>query len=55
MQELLIGEKESLFLLVRGSFGYFRNPTMHRNVKMTSGEAIEAIYLANHLIKIALK
>lgn len=46
-------EKEAQGQLFAGAYGYFRNPTAHRDVPIdTHNEAIETLLIANHLLRI---
>lgn len=46
-------ERQALGNLFDGAYGYFRNPSAHRNISMDSPEeAMEIILLGNHLMRI---
>ena len=48
------GERKALEHLAAGAFGYFRNPTGHRDIGYNdAAEAIEMIGLASLLLRIA--
>ncbi|WP_114011591.1 TIGR02391 family protein [Cohaesibacter intestini] len=47
------GEREARMQLFRGTIGSYKNPNSHRDVDMNDPmEALEVIFLANHLMKI---
>ena len=47
------GEREARMQLFRGTIGSYKNPHSHRDVDMNDPmEALEVIFLANHLMKI---
>jgi len=45
-------EREALANLMAGALGSYKNPHSHRNVELSADEAIEAIVLASHLLRI---
>jgi len=45
-------EREALSNLFAGAIGSYKNPSSHRHVPITVGEAVEMIMLASHLLKI---
>jgi hypothetical protein len=47
-------ERNAMRELFSGSIGLFKNPHSHRNVELRNpaGEAVEAIMLASHLLRI---
>ena len=47
------GERGACSALFAGTIGFFKNPHSHRNVTISDAtEAIEAVMLANHLLRI---
>lgn len=45
-------EREGMFALFTGAFGYHRNPLAHRDMDISQTEAIEMVMLASHLLRI---
>lgn len=46
------GEREALMNLMVGALGSYKNPSSHRRVQITAGEARDMIVLASHLLRI---